>query len=69
MDVTKKSLYNELNAMNGANPYSPGTTVGPVTFSKSDRSGVDALQLYKATSGIFRSYGKPFTSAFYKKIK
>ncbi len=68
-DISKKSLYDELNAMNGANAYSPGTTVGPVTFSKSDRSGVDALQLYKATSGVFRSYGKPFTSDYYRKIK
>ena len=67
--ISKKSLYDELNAMNGVNSYSPGTTVGPVSFSKTDRSGVDALQLYKATSGVFRSYGKPFTSAFYKKIK
>ena len=68
-DITKAALYDELNQMNGSNDYSPGTTVGPVSFSMSDRSGVDALQLYKATSGEFRSYGEPFTSEFYGKIK
>ncbi len=67
--IGKATLYEELNAMNGANAYSPGTTVGPVTFSKSDRSGVDSLQLYRAVDGVFRSYGKPFTSEYYRKIK
>ncbi|MBU2512670.1 ABC transporter substrate-binding protein [bacterium] len=67
--ISKASLYDELNLMNGANAYSPGTTVGPVTFSKTDRAGVDTLQLYLATDGVFRSYGKPFTSEFYGKIK
>jgi branched-chain amino acid transport system substrate-binding protein len=67
--ITKAALYDELNQMNGTNNFSPGTTVGPVSFSKSDRSGVDTLQLYKATKGEYRSYGEPFTSKFYRKIK
>ncbi len=67
--ISKASLYDELNLMNGANDYSPGTTVGPVSFSKTDRSGVDTLQLYKATNGEYHSYGKPFVSEYYGKIK
>jgi branched-chain amino acid transport system substrate-binding protein len=33
-------------AMNGINAFYPVTTVGPVTYSKTDKAGVDTLQLY-----------------------
>jgi len=69
MKVTKKSLYNELNMMNGFNAYYPVTTVGPVTFGKGDHAGVDTLQLYVAKKGVFRAVGKPFISEYAKKIK
>jgi branched-chain amino acid transport system substrate-binding protein len=69
MKISKKTLYNELNAMNGLNAYYPLTTVGPVTFSKTDRSGVDSLQMYKAIKGVFLSVGHPFRSKYYNKIK
>lgn len=58
--VTKESLYEELLAMNGKNSFSPGTTVGPVTFSATDHAGVDTLQLYVVKSGAFQSAGSPF---------
>ncbi|MCP4749943.1 MAG: ABC transporter substrate-binding protein, partial [Proteobacteria bacterium] len=67
--ISRKSLYDELNAMNGANAYDPQTTVGSVTFSKTDRAGVDTLQLYQAQKGVFRAVGQPFTSDYYRKIK
>ncbi|MBI5063043.1 MAG: ABC transporter substrate-binding protein, partial [Desulfatitalea sp.] len=37
--VTRESLYAELNAMNGDKAYSPGNTVGPVTYSPTDHAG------------------------------
>jgi len=69
MTVTRKNIYNELNAMNGFNAFYPVTTVGPVTFSKDDRAGVDQLQMYSVKNGIFQSVGSPFQSEFIKKIK
>jgi len=69
MAINRKNLYNELNAMNGFNAFYPVTTVGPVTFSKDDRAGVDTLQLYTVKKGLFRSVGTPFQSEFIKKIK
>jgi branched-chain amino acid transport system substrate-binding protein len=62
--VTKETLYQELLAMNGKNAFYPSTTVGPVTYSKADRAGVDTLQLYAVRKGNFRSMGKPFIPKF-----
>jgi branched-chain amino acid transport system substrate-binding protein len=67
--VTRESLYEELLAMNGYNAFYPLTTVGPVTFSKTDREGVDTLQLYVAKDGVFHELGLPFASEYVKKIK
>lgn len=67
--VTKESLYEELLAMNGDNAFSPGTTVGPVTYSKTDKTGVDTLQLYVVKDGAFQSAGKPFVPEYTAKIK
>ena len=67
--VNRASLYEELLAMNGYNAYYPLTTVGPVTFSKTDREGVDTLQLYVAKDGVFYELGLPFASEYVKKIK
>ena len=59
--ITRQSLYEELLGMNGYNAYYPLTTVGPVTFSKTDRQGVDMLQLYRAENGVFQAVGVPFS--------
>ncbi len=69
LEVNRKNLYEELNVMNGLNAYYPVTTVGPVTFSREDRAGVDTQQIYKVDNGVFRSVGQPFTSDYMKKIK
>lgn len=68
-EITKETLYEELLAMNGDNAFSPGTTVGPVTYSKTDKAGVDTLQLYVVKSGQFKSAGKPFVPEYTAKIK
>jgi branched-chain amino acid transport system substrate-binding protein len=59
--ITRQALYEELLAMNGYNSYYPLTTVGPVSYSKTDRQGVDMLQLYRAQGGVFRPVGLPFS--------
>jgi branched-chain amino acid transport system substrate-binding protein len=67
--ITRAALYDELLAMNGFNAYNSLTTVGPVTFSKTDREGVDTLQLYVSKGGLFYEIGAPFVSEYVKKIK
>ena len=68
-EITKETLYEELLAMNGDNAFTPGTTVGPVTFSKTDHAGVDSLQLYVVKDGAFKSAGSPFIPEYTEKIK
>ena len=58
--ITRKALYDELLAMNGYNAYYSLTTVGPITYSQTDRQGVDMLQLYQCQKGVFRPVGMPF---------
>jgi branched-chain amino acid transport system substrate-binding protein len=67
--VTKENLYAELQAMNGMNAFYPVTTVGPVTYSKTDHAGVDTLQLYAVKNGAFISMGRPFIPEYTGKIK
>ena len=67
--ITRATLYEEMLAMNGYNAYYPLTTVGPVNFSKTDREGVDTLQLYVAKGGEFHELGLPFASEYVQKIK
>ncbi|RJQ65638.1 MAG: amino acid ABC transporter substrate-binding protein [Desulfobacteraceae bacterium] len=67
--VTRENLYKELNAMNGAKAYSPGNTVGPVTYSPTDHAGVDTLQIYSVQGGVFKAVGKPFEPEYVDKIK
>ena len=67
--ITRAALFEELQGMNGYNAYYPLTTVGPVTFSKTDREGVDTLQLYVTKDGVFSEVGAPFESVYVKKIK
>jgi len=67
--ITRESLYEEMVSMNGYNAYYPLTTVGPVTYSKTDREGVDTLQLYVVKNGVFHGVGAPFVSEYVQKIK
>ena len=67
--ITREALYDELLAMNGVNAFYPVVTVGPVTYSKTDKAGVDTLQLYAVKNGEFKSVGKPFIPEYTGKIK
>lgn len=68
-EITRAALYEELLGMNGDNAFNTLTSVGPVTFSKTDREGVDTLQLYVSKGGQFYGVGEPFASEYVKKIK
>jgi len=68
-EINQTTLYEELLAMNGDNSFSPGTTVGPVTYSKTDKAGVDTLQLYVVKNSAFKSAGTPFIPVFTGKIQ
>jgi branched-chain amino acid transport system substrate-binding protein len=67
--INKENLYAEIQAMNGMNAFYPVTTVGPVTYSKTDHAGVDTLQLYAVKNGAFKSMGTPFIPEYTSKIK
>ncbi len=68
-EINKETLYAEIQEMNGDKAFSPGTTVGPVTYSKTDHVGVDTLQLYVVEGGAFKSAGKPFIPEYTEKIQ
>ncbi len=68
-EITKETLYEELQNMNGDQAFSPKTTVGDVTYSKTDHAGVDTLQLYVVKNGTFKSEGSPFIPDYTSKIK
>lgn len=69
LKIDRRNLYAELQAMNGMNAFYPVTTVGPVTYSKTDHTGVDTLQLYVVQGGVFKSVGKPFIPEMTAKMK
>jgi branched-chain amino acid transport system substrate-binding protein len=69
LKINKANLYNTLNAMNGAKAYQPYTTMGPVSYSTTDRAGVDMLQIYTVKNGAFKKVGSPMQSEYMKKIK
>jgi branched-chain amino acid transport system substrate-binding protein len=66
--ITRESLYAEMLAMNGYNAFYPLTTVGPVTYSQTDKEGVDELQIYRVEDGVFRAVDTPFTPEFAMKM-
>ncbi|MEN8210396.1 MAG: ABC transporter substrate-binding protein [Thermodesulfobacteriota bacterium] len=69
LEVNKANLYKMLNGMNGGNAYLPYSTTGPVNYSKTDRAGVDMLQIYSVQGGVFKAVGKAVESEYMKKIK
>jgi branched-chain amino acid transport system substrate-binding protein len=69
LEVNRANLYKILNQMNGDNAYKPYSTSGPVSYSKTDRAGVDLLQIYSVQNGVFKKIGEPMQSEYMKKIK
>ncbi|MCJ8499506.1 ABC transporter substrate-binding protein [Desulfatitalea alkaliphila] len=67
--VNRVNLTAELNQMNGLNAFYPVTTVGPVTYSATDRAGVDSLQLYRVQDGQWHAVDAPFRSEYMRKVE
>lgn len=67
--VNRANLTAELNQMNGLNAFYPVTTVGPVTYSPTDRAGVDDLQLYRVQNNGWVAVGGPFRSEYMRKAQ
>ncbi|MFZ7128437.1 MAG: ABC transporter substrate-binding protein [Desulfobacterales bacterium] len=65
-EVTSETLYETLNEMNGDKAFESLTAVGPVTYSPTDRMGVDTVQLYVVKDGAFRAVGEPFAPQYMK---
>jgi branched-chain amino acid transport system substrate-binding protein len=65
-EVTQASLVETLNQMNGDKAFTSLAAVGPVTYSDTDRMGVDTLQLYVVNDGAFKAVGQPFKPEFLK---
>ena len=66
LEVTRSTIKNEIELMNGNNNFMPETTVGPVTFSSSDHTGVNTLQIYNIQENAFKAYGDPFVSSVFQ---
>lgn len=65
-EVTRASLYEILNNMNGDNAFESLAAVGPVTYSADDHMGVDRVQLYVVENGVFQAVGEPFKPQYMK---
>lgn len=68
MKITKENLYKTLNQMNGANTYDTFAAVGPVSYSKDDRVGVDLVNIYRVDDGKFKTISS-IESEFMKKLR
>ena len=68
MKITKENLYKVLNQMNGSNAYDTFATVGPVSYSKDDRVGVDVVNIYMVDGGKFKTISS-IESAYMKKLR
>jgi len=65
-EVSRATLYEILNNMNGDNAFESLAAVGPVTYSAEDHMGVDRVQLYVVENGVFQSVGEPFKPQYMK---
>ena len=64
------TIYEELLAMNeeAAGAYESPFGLGPVTYSESDRVGVDALHLLQVEDGAFVELTEPFSSETFQQV-
>jgi branched-chain amino acid transport system substrate-binding protein len=65
-EVNRETLYEQMLAMHGDKAFDPKTTVGPVTYSSTDKEGVDELQMYRVEGGVFKAVDKPFIPKYAK---
>jgi branched-chain amino acid transport system substrate-binding protein len=69
-EVTQESMFEALTGMNEAaqGTVDPGFAVGPVSFSETDRIGVDALRLFEVQEGAFVPITEPFNSRTFPEV-
>jgi branched-chain amino acid transport system substrate-binding protein len=69
-EVTSATMYEALLAMNddADGAFDPGFAVGPISFSDTDRVGVDALRLLQVQEGEFVAITEPFNSETFAQV-
>jgi len=69
-EVTSQTMYEALLAMNdeAEGAYDTGFTVGPTSFSETDRVGTDALRLLEVQNGEFVAVTEPFTPETFAQV-
>jgi len=68
LKITPANLFKTLHKMNGKNAFDSFAAVSPVTFSKTDRIGVDSVNIYKVQSGEFKAISS-IESEYMKKVR
>lgn len=68
LKVNPANIYKMLLTMNGDKEWDTFAAVGPVSYSKTDRIGVDLVNIYKAEGGKFKAISS-IESAFMKKVR
>ena len=68
LEVNPENLYKMLQEMNGAKAYDSFAAVGPVSYSKDDRVGVDVVNIYKVDGGVFKAISS-IESEYMKKLR
>lgn len=68
MKINTENLYKALLQLNGKHAYGTFAAVSPLTYSKSDRIGVDAVNIYQVKQGTFRAIGS-IESEYMKKVR
>ncbi len=68
MKINTANLYKALQQLNGKHAFGSFAAVSPLTYSKTDRIGVDSVNIYEVKSGTFKAVSS-IESAYMKKVR
>ncbi|MEH0020658.1 MAG: ABC transporter substrate-binding protein [Desulfobacter sp.] len=68
LEITPENLYKMLNDMSGPKAFESFAAVGPVSYSKDDRVGVDLVNIYRVDNGSFKAISS-VASEYMKKLR
>lgn len=68
LKITPGNLYKAILQLNGKNAFGSFAAVSPLTFSKTDRIGVDSVNIYEVKNGTFKAVGS-VESEYMKKVR
>lgn len=68
LEITPENLYKMLNDMSGPKAFESFAAVGPVSYSKDDRVGVDLVNIYRVDNGSFKAISS-VESEYMKKLR